>query len=193
MSVAILVVLSVFTVLVLVVSIVLYLSARMDMNIRITTGENNDDEAANMLVDLIGAAQESIIIHDDGDNTERSVYNDKRVLEAFRNRLKSKPELEIKCLFNDNDDIEFAKLTDEFKGRVSIWHSNKKRPEHDVHYKIVDDGRIVYLSEHRHGESEREFEQRETNAWPILGTRSRISRRYTDHFEEGILNACALQ
>ena len=152
-----------------------------------TRGVNDDEDAVSMFISLVKEAHESIIIHDDGNNSQSSVYNNLKVLNALRERIESKG-IEVKCLFNDDDQqLELLSLTREFPDNVKIWHSGGDKASRDIHYKIVDGGKLVHLSEHEHGSSEREYVLRKADKWwSNKGTRSRISKAYREHFEQGV-------
>ena len=102
--------------------------------------------------------------------------------ESVRDRIKSK-DIEVHCLFNDNESTDLRDLaqSDEFKNNIKIWHLNGDRPENDVHYKIVDGGKLVHVSKHDHGDTERSYYLYEIPGWAI-GTRKRVAGPYTEHF-----------
>lgn len=168
----------------------LVVSAQGDMNLREETGENDDDQAAAMLIDLINRARNSLVIHDDGNAAAESVYNNDRVVAAMRERIRQRPRLKVQCLFNDREDLKLLELADgESKRNISIWYAGGERPPNDVHYKIVDGGRLVHLSAHEHGASERSYVLRKAEPWWAARTRRRISKSYLDHFEHSLPSA----
>ena len=99
---------------------------------------------------MLNEAQESLIIYDDGDNSEGSLYNDRRVIEAVLEKLKDNPLFEVRCLFNCNDELLFRK---ELKGerQVDVRIRSNSAPEDGIHYKIIDGGSKAYLSRHALG------------------------------------------
>lgn len=172
------------------VSLYLIVSVQGDMRLKIKSGENSDEQAAEMFIELIKRTRKSIVIHDDGDNSAKSMYNCTDVLDAIENQLRKYPHIEITCWFNDREDIKLLDLVDgDFTENFKIWYSEGERPDNDIHYKIIDGGRLVHLSRHRHGASEREYWLRQVDVPFAFGTRKRISREYLAHFENGIAQA----
>ena len=168
----------------------LVVSAQGDMNLREETGENDDDQAAAMLIDLINKTRNSLVIHDDGNDSDESVYNNDQVVAAVRDRIQQRRRLKVKCLFNDRDKLKLLELADgECKGNISIWYASGDRPKNDIHYKIVDGGRLLHLSAHEHGAGERGYVLRRAEPWWAARTRRRISGPYLDHFEHSLLGA----
>ena len=165
----------------------LVVSAQGDMRLREEAGENDDDQAAAMLIDLVHKARSSLVIHDDGNDSAESVYNNDGVVAAIRDRIKQRRRLEVMCLFNDREKLKLLELADgECRNNISIWYAGGDRPENDIHYKIVDGGRLVHLSAHAHGASERGYVLRKAEPWWAARTRRRISRPYLEHFEHSL-------
>ena len=116
--------------------------------VRSTSPAINDNASAlRSLLGMLNEAQESLIIYDDGDNSEGSLYNDRRVTEAVREKLKDNPLFEVRCLFNCNDELLFRK---ELKGerQVDVRIRSNSAPEDGIHYKIIDGGAKAYVSRH---------------------------------------------
>ena len=170
----------------------LVVSVQGDMLVEEDIGDNDDDQAADLFVDLIEKTRRSMVIHDDGNYSTKSIYNNDRVIDAIRNRLQKKRGIKVRCFFNDKDEplklLDLAR-SEECRGRILIWYAKGERPSQDIHYKIVDGGKLVHLSLHAHGASERGFVLRKAHWWWALGTRRRISRPYRDHFRAGIRDA----
>ena len=168
----------------------LVLSVQGDLHLAVTHNSNNDAQAAQVFIDLVNKARKSIVIHDDGNDSSESIYNNDDVLNAIRERVKGQPNLEIKFWFNDVAELKLLKLADEdCKSNISMWYSKGDRPVNENHYKIVDSGRIVHTSTHKHLESEREFELKEVTIPFAYGTRKRISNRHLIDFKSGISDA----
>ena len=168
----------------------LVVSAQGDMNLREERGQTGKDQAAAMFIDLINKTRNNLVIHDDGNDSGESVYNNDRVMAAMRDRIQQRRRLKVKCLFNDRDELKLLELADgECKDNISVWYASGDRPENDIHYKIVDGGRLVHLSAHEHGASERGYVLRKAEPWWAARTRRRISRPYLDHFEHSLLGA----
>ena len=153
-------------------------------------GVNTNEQATSMFVELLNEAEKSIDIHDDGNSFHESVYNNDDVVSAMERCLSR--GITIRCLFNDADQpLKILNLhrSEEYGQRLHVWYVSGGRKEPDTHYKIVDNGRLVHLSNHAHGDSEREYELRKAVRWWERPTRRRISRRYRNHFERELVNA----
>ena len=159
----------------------------VDDTVNTIRGGNDDQKATGMFLDLIKATRKSIVIHDDGDNSPRSVYNNPDVIEALRHRIQNRG-IRVECLFNDADEpLKILDLARDFPDNLAIWYLEDERPIPDIHYKIVDGGKLVHLSRHDHGSDEREYVLRNANKWWVTkGTHRRISRAYIDEFRRGI-------
>ena len=127
------------------------------LSVRVTRGVNDDDTAAAMFICLVNEVENEMIIHDDGDNTEDSIYNNDKAIEAVRKRLGEQTDLTIKCFFNENENIKMVSLGEQFPGRFVVRHRQGERPDYDIHYKIID-GRKGYLSVHDPGGRSRKYE-----------------------------------
>ena len=115
--------------------------------------DDNNSVVSNF-VELLDEASSSMILYDDGDDTDGAVYNDSRVIDAVRRKLRSNPDFELPCLFNCNDDVKFRK---EFANepQVDIRTRCYMGRERKVHYKIIDGGTKAYISRHELGSNHR--------------------------------------
>ncbi len=168
----------------------LVLSVQGDMRVQDESGNNDDDRAAEIFVNLIKDTRRRIVIHDDGNHSPESVYNNDQVMIAIQEGIRQRG-IEVHCLFNDKDQplklLDLAR-SEEGRGHILVWYAKGERPLQDIHYKIVDGGKLVHLSLHEHRASERGFVLRKAPRWAI-GTRRRISRSYLDHFQHGLRDA----
>ncbi len=117
---------------------------------------NDDDSVVSNFIELLGEARTSMILYDDGNDMAGSVYNDSRVIDAVRSKLRSNPDFELRCLFNCDEDVKFRR---EFSNepQVDIRTRCDVGRERKVHYKIIDGGIKAYLSRHELGSSQRRF------------------------------------
>ena len=117
---------------------------------------NDDDSVVCNFIELLDEASTSMILYDDGNDMDGSVYNDGRVIDAVRSKLRTNPDFELRCLFNCNDDVKFRK---EFANepQVDIRTRRDMGRERKVHYKIIDGGTKAYLSRHELGSNQRRF------------------------------------
>ena len=171
-------------------SLCLIASVQGDLRLE-ESGLNTDEQATAMFIGLLRHTRRQIDIHDDGNDFAGSMYNSLEVIDALRERIQES-NIKVRCLFNDQDQpLELLDLarTEEFGNHVEIWYLKGGRQEPDIHYKIVDGGRLVHLSRHEHGASERGYRLRKAMRWWEFNTRYRISKQYRNHFEHGLKNA----
>ena len=117
---------------------------------------NDDNSVVSNFIELLDEARTSMIVYDDGNDMDGAVYNDCRVIEAVRRKLRSTPDFELRCLFNCNDDVKFRKeFTDE--PQVDIRTRIDVDRERKVHYQIIDGGIKAYLSRRELGSHLRRF------------------------------------
>ena len=119
-------------------------------------GKNSSETAKDYFKKLLRAAERKMIIYDDGNHMEDSLYADGEVIAAVREKLVAFPEFSVQCFFNDDEELPFR---DELAGhaRVEI-RTGTGNASRDTHCKIIDDGRMDYLSTHDHGDPERDYE-----------------------------------
>lgn len=169
----------------LIICIVLIVKANGHMRIRVMYSKNTDDEAAKMFCDLVREMTKSMIIHDDGTNTEDTLYNRDEVVECVRSRLQEEG-VKIRCLFNENADLKLARLTEKFsRNQFEVYYLPSTKPPGwgNVHFKIIDGGMKAYLSRHLSG-SEREYEI--IDCADSLRTGKRLLSRFQKQFEQGV-------
>ena len=119
-------------------------------------GIYDDELAVRSFVAMLGEARESMIVYDDGEDIEGSLYNDRRSIDAVRDKLQVNPEFRLQCLFNCDDHLVFRQeLASE--PRVDIRIRSKRAPASAVLYKIIDGGAKAYLSRYDLGSKERRF------------------------------------
>ena len=117
---------------------------------------NDDDRAVSSFTDLLEQAHSKMMIYDDGDDNDGSIYMKREVVEAVEKKLADKPNFKIRCYFNLDNNTLFRKAFND-ADQVEIQVGTGERPD-DTHYKIIDDGRMAYLSRHGLGSSERKFQ-----------------------------------
>ena len=116
---------------------------------------NNYELVVRDFIALLEEARTSMILYDDGNNMVGSLYNDSRVIDAVRSKLRANPDFELQCLFNCNDDVEFRKqFADE--PQVDIRTRSVMDNDGRIHYKIIDGGLKAYLSRHNLGSRQRQ-------------------------------------
>ena len=158
------------------------------VHVRVRTGTNDADEAAQMFIRVLNAAKETLVVHDDGDKVDGTVYEDEAVIDAVRRRLAQHEALTIKCLFNDQADLALTrKMRTEFPGQFQVWYRNGPRPIGDIHYKIADGGTVGHLSAHGHREPERNFKLLDCSG-AKRRTRKSVFGKYLNAFERETSN-----
>lgn len=124
-------------------------------------GENDDKQALESILWLIAEAQESLEIFDDGNEMDGSIYQEASLTNAIREKLAKTPSFRVVCYFNEEEELLFHEaFKDEDRVRIfpGLEPHPKNRPS-EVHYKIVDGGRIGYVSQHGYSGSIREYQQ----------------------------------
>ena len=118
---------------------------------------NDNLEAVSRFAEALEHADGELLIHDDGDKVDGSVYEDDSTIRAIRDRLNECQKLKIRCLLNFNENVKVTELSDEFGERFQVRYLHQ-RPADDIHFKIADRGKWAYLSTHRKGDTERDGE-----------------------------------
>ena len=161
------------------------------VHIRAYSGVNDDDAAVEMFIRVLSAAKESLVVHDDGDQTKGTVYEDERVIDAVRCQLRRHDALKVQCLFNDREDLALVRrMGEEFPGRFQARYRRGPRPAGDIHYKIADGGLIGHLSAHGHRAPERSFKLFDCSAAKPR-TRRIVFGKYLRQFERDVAAAAA--
>ena len=159
------------------------------VNVRVQSGVNDDAAAVAMLLSVVKAAKKSLVIRDDGNKLPATVYDDKSVIDAVRRQLADNGGLNIRCLFNDRDDLELVRqITAEHPARFKVWYTDGPRPADDIHYKIADGGAVGHLSWHEHKQPERDFKLLDCSAAKPR-TRKTAFGQYLKQFEADVAAA----
>ena len=121
-----------------------------------TTSDSNSDEAAvEQFITLLGEAERSMVVHDDGNKMDGSIYESEAVIDAVRQKLEKDQGFRLSCHFNFGG-TRFTKELGQCPA-VRIKTGQGDRPADDVHYKIIDCGRKAHLSSHRFNSKERRY------------------------------------
>ena len=159
------------------------------VNVRVQSGVNDDVAAVAMLLSVVKAAKTSLVIRDDGNKAPATVYDDERVIDTVRSQLADNEGLNIRCLFNDRDDLELVRqITAEYPARFKVWYTDGPRLADDIHYKIADGGAVGHLSWHEHKQPERDFKLLDCSA-AKRRTRKRAFGQYLKQFEADVAAA----
>lgn len=115
---------------------------------------NDHASVARNFIQLLGEARASMIVYDDGNNVQGSLYSEQSVIDAVRGRLRADPAFELRCLFDSDDQVEFRwELANE--PQVDIRTRRDSGRGAKIHYQIIDGGEKAYLSRHGRGASKR--------------------------------------
>lgn len=119
--------------------------------------QNSGEKAVVYFRRVLAEAEEHMIIHDDGDNVEESIYNDNAVLAVLDKRLEGSSKLNVRVLFN-NPGVQLGvlELAKKHGDRLQVRYRENGRPVGDIHYKIAD-RRMGYFSEHDEGSTSRKI------------------------------------
>ena len=134
---------------VVVVAVSVWLTCEHSL-IRVTDVKNDNDEAIKHFLAVLSHAERELLIHDDGDKAHESLYDDEATVDAVRERLRTCPDLWIRCLLNFNQGVKMAALSKDYGSRFQVRYLGQ-RPDDDVHFKIADGGKMAYLSTHHGG------------------------------------------
>ena len=180
---SIVVVSAIVLVLLVVVAVVAVWLAHTHSLLRVTDVENDNEDAIRHFLTVLDRAEREFLVHDDGDKTDGSLYDEENTVEAVRERLQTCPSLKIRCLLNFNADVKMAALNGEYDGRFQVRYLHQ-RPVNDVHFKIADGGKMAYLSIHPKGVTERKGQVIEDMGAPEFVRRRRLGG-LIDDFNKG--------
>ena len=137
----------------------------------------DDDSVVTNFIELLSEARTSMVVYDDGNDMEGSLYNDRRVIEVVRCKLRANPDFQLQCLFNCDDDVKFRKEL-AHEQRVDIRTRIDAGDLGKIHYKIIDGGVKAYLSLHALGSRKRKVK---------IVDCTTVSKRHRARVAEGVL------
>ena len=120
---------------------------------------NDDERAIGSFTTLLEQAHSNMMIYDDGGAMDGSIYMNEEVVKTIKKKLDTEPDFIIQCYFNEDDGSTLFRREFDGHNRVTIQTrpDGDARPD-DTHYKIIDGGRMAYLSRHKSGSSQRKFQ-----------------------------------
>lgn len=128
------------------------------MGARRFSGSNDGETAKRFFLLLLDQAKDEIIVYDDGNDVADSIYADETVLDAIQDKLDNEPGFSMKCLFNcDGPQPLRDRFSDEQRVAIRSTNLGEKAPR-DMHLKIVDRGRLAYLTQHEFNSTTRLYE-----------------------------------
>lgn len=158
---------------------------------RVDTGHidlNDSSCTKKTFIELLREADRSMIVYDDGDKVDDSIYDDRRVVDSMKKKLQDDPNFLIRCVFNFNEpNLLFRREAQSLGSRVQIRIRNPSDPAILIHYKMIDGGLKAYLSRHNSGETQRRY--RIVNCGTVPKKHQKyvsevILGRFRRHFEE---------
>ena len=124
------------------------------LKIKTTEGVNDHDRARAAFRELLDEADSGMILYDDGNSMEGSIYEDRAVVDAIRRKLDENPRFTMECMFSSPDETLFRK---ELGNAPRITITRRKGARSSVHYRIIDGGRKAHVSRHALGQERRRF------------------------------------
>ena len=119
--------------------------------------QNSGEKAVVYFMRVLEEANERLIVHDDGDSVDESIYNNKEVIAALDRKLSDRPELNVRILLNSPGvRLDVLKLAKKHGDQLQIRYRQGGRPVGDIHYKIADKD-MGYFSEHEEGSPNRKI------------------------------------
>ena len=138
---------------------------------------NDDDSVVTNFIELLSEARVSMVVYDDGNDMDGSLYNDPRVIDAVRSKLREHPAFKLQCLFNCDDDVKFREEL-AHEQRVDIRTRIDSGDQGEIHYKMIDGGVKAYLSLHALGSRDRIYK---------IVDCTTVSKRHRSRVAEGLL------
>lgn len=153
------------------------------LGIVVEAGDNNDPQAVESFVWLIGEARESIETFDDGDKAKGSIYESPEVVEALTEKLRNNPNFAVTSYFNGpaTELLFYSAFADHPRVQIhaGLEPEPAERPEGEIHYKIVDGGRLGYVSSHSYSGQEREYRQWDCRHLPERSIKAKAKFLYS--------------
>ncbi len=123
------------------------------VNVRIIEIEENDELFVfNSFRRLLKSADKKMVIYDDGDKTPGSIYENPEIVKMIKEKLVKNKHFVMVCRFNLEHSTLFKR---EFAESDQVHFYPHKGRGGSTHYKIIDDGKIAYLSLHPEGSIKR--------------------------------------
>lgn len=134
----------------------LYQGSRMGA--RRFSGSNDGETAKRLFLFLLDQAERDLIIYDDGNDVEDSIYANEAVLDALEAKLRHEPDFTVRCLFNcDGPQQLHDRFDNEPRFTIRTTGLGEKAPR-DLHLKVADRGRMAYLTQHEFNSTTRLYE-----------------------------------
>lgn len=152
-----------------------------------STRVNDDSVTETEFLKLLGEARESMIIYDDGNDMDNSIYKSSAIVEAVRQKMDGNPNFQMRCLFNSDEQSLLFRAELAGLSGVEIRTLDRNASRMKTHYKIIDRGLKAYLSQHDLGERARLFKFVDCSKVPPAHfdyVSNVVLGQYKDHFEQ---------
>lgn len=120
---------------------------------------NDSTKAKEEFIHLLNESTRLMIVHDDGNKMDDSIYDSPEIVNELREKLAKTPGLRILCLFNENErGLLFRKAAREctqIEIKIRSQEDVQADPALREHYKVIDGGRRAHLSYHSLGSPQR--------------------------------------
>ena len=128
------------------------------MGARRLTGLNDPAITKSYFLLLLNQAQTEMIVYDDGNDVSDSVYTDDEVLAAIDKKFNEQPRFTMRCLFNcPVPEPLQSRFVHESRLDARSTQLGKSAPR-DAHLKVIDSGRMAYLTKHEFDSTTRSYE-----------------------------------
>lgn len=157
--------------------------------VRVERGINDPEAAKANFRRILHAAQSELLIFDDGDASDCSLYQDKELVDEIHNVLKVS-SIKMRCLFTFDDELLLTQTLLSSSDNIDFGVRITNQPREEVHFKIADSGMLVYLTRHEKGACKRPFTLINCSWVPkfFRHVKNRISKEYIDAFNLGFTN-----
>lgn len=154
------------------------------MGVSIEVGQNNEETPKAYLLHMLAAAERSITIFDDGDKVNDSLYDDSTIVAAFGEKLRENPGFKVECYFNNPRRTMFRDNLERCKGVAIQTGEGANREGYEVHYKIIDGGKMGYLSRHEEQSLARSYQYIDCSNVLRWGFPAVSKRHFGPHFRD---------
>lgn len=144
---------------------------------------NSNAEAIQIVLKLLDEANSELIMYDDGDTADDSLYQNEALIFAIKEKIRKNPDFQVLCVLNHcAGETRFEQALTALPN-VSI-RQRRISQQSRVHYKIID-GRKAYVTCHELGQVDRNRKMIDcANAMSRRkNTRPLALRRYFEDFE----------
>lgn len=144
--------------------------------VRVERGTNDSESAKANFLRVLRATENDLTIYDDGDASDCSLYQDRKVVDEVLGFLQEHPKVKVRCLFTCDEDLLLTRTLTSSGFDFDVRITGK--PRDDNHFKIADSGNMMYLTRHQKGACERDYRLLDCTSVPKLLWRiSRVTNK----------------